>query len=195
MRQFITSTLTITLILFFWSGLTQMLPWGVPSTQNVNTQSISAQTEHFQVEQLTKLEAGSLVTPAFDDLFQNKISTLTTDDSFSWIITKPLEYYNPMQYFTIEILTQFLVAILLSWMLILTATLRTTQRVQINVLGAILAAVAVYGQMMNWWGMPAIYALGASFNLLIGCALASFVSAKWIIKRSYKVGWLVIYDR
>jgi hypothetical protein len=51
-------------------------------------------------------------------------------------------------------------------------------------LAGLLAVTAIYGQLMNWWGVPAIYALGAGFNLIVGWLIVSLVSAKYIIKQA-----------
>lgn len=180
-KKIIISTLVSTAILFFWSGLTQMLPWGVPTTQTVSTQAPN-QTESFQKPDLIELPANSLTTDRFDEQFAGKISTLTTDKTFSWIITAPIESYDITGYFLKEILTQLIVAIFIALLLTLTVGLTNKNRLIIVFLAGLLAVTGIYGQMMNWWSMPAIYALGAGLNLIVGWTIAGFVSTKWIIK-------------
>lgn len=180
-KKIIISTLVSTLILFLWSGLTQMFPWGVPTAQSIATQS-NKQTESFQTPNLVELPANSLTTEKFDEQFANKISTLTTDKTFSWIIAKPVDYYNVGNYFIKEIITQLLVALLLATLLILTVGLPNQKRLTIIAISGVLAVTAIYGQMMNWWGVPPTYALGAGLNLIIGWLLSAFVTTKWIIK-------------
>lgn len=180
-KKIILSTAVSTLILFFWSGFTQMFPWGVPSTQTISTQS-NKKTESFQAPNLIELPANSLTTEAFDKQFVNKISTLTTDNTFSWIITSPIESYNVAAYFVKEILTQLAVACFLAVFLWLTQSLPTHKRLLLLLLSAALAVTGIYVQMMNWWALPAIYALGAGFNLMVGWLLAGYISAKFFIK-------------
>jgi hypothetical protein len=180
-KKIIISTIVSTVILFLWSGLTQMFPWGVPTAQTITSQT-NKQTESFQTPKLIDLTANSLTTEKFDEQFVNKISTLTTDKTFSWIITKPIGYYNVGNYFIKEIVTQLLVALFLATLLMLTIGLSNQKRLTIIAFTGVLAVTAIYGQMMNWWGVPAIYALGAGLNLIIGWTLSAFVSSKFIIK-------------
>jgi len=181
-KKIIISTIVSTVILFLWSGLTQMFPWGVPTAQTISAQS-TKQTENFIAPNLIELPANSLTTEKYDEQFVNKISTLTTDKTFSWIITKPVGYYNVGNYFIKEVLTQLLVALLLATLLVLTVGLTNQKRLTIIAISGVVAVTAIYGQMMNWWGVPAIYALGAGINLTIGWMLSAFVSTKWIIKQ------------
>lgn len=180
MKKLIFATLAMTVILFLWSGISQMFPWGVPSTQVVSTQSVPSAA--FQVENVLELEAGTLTTDRFDEVFVNKISTLSTDKTFSWIISQPIDQYDAMRYFLFEIITQFLVALILATLLSLTTGLSFGKRIQLVLLGGVLAVAAIYGQQMNWWGVPAVYALGSGFNLIVGWNIAAVVTAKWILK-------------
>lgn len=180
-KKIIISTIVSTVILFLWSGVTQMFPWGVPTAQSISSQT-SKQTESFQTPNLIEFPANTLTTEKYDEQFVNKISTLTTDKTFSWIIAKPVNYYNVSNYFIREILTQLLVALLLATLLVLTIGLPNQKRLTIIAISGLLAVTAIYGQMMNWWGVPAIYALGAGLNLIIGWTLSAFVSSKFIIK-------------
>lgn len=180
-KKIILSTIISTVILFLWSGLTQMFPWGVPTTQTIISQS-DKQTESFQTPDLIELPANSLTTEKFDEQFVNKISTLTTDKTFSWIISAPIDNYNVAGYFIKEIITQLIVAILLAILLTLTINLLNKQRLTLIAIVGLLAVTGIYGQMMNWWSMPSLYALGAGFNLIAGWLIAGFISSKFLIK-------------
>lgn len=182
-KKIIISTIVSTVILFLWSGVSQMFPWGVPTAQPISSQT-TTKTESFQTPNLVELPANSLTTDKFDEQFVNKISTLTTDKTFSWIITKPVDYYNVGNYFIKEIITQILVSLLLTILLVLTIGLPNKKRLTIIAIIGVLSVTAIYGQMMNWWGIPAIYALGAGLNLIIGWILSAFVSTKFIIKQT-----------
>jgi hypothetical protein len=182
-KKIIISTLVSTIILFGWNGLVQMFPWGVPSAQTITTQSVK-KTESFQTPNLIELPANTFTTEKFDNQMADKISTLTTDKTFSWIITKPITYYNMGAYFTKEAITQFLVALFISILLSLTVKESLKRRLSFSLLAGLMAVTAIYVQMMNWWGLPARYALGAGFNIIIGWLIVSFISAKYIIKFS-----------
>jgi hypothetical protein len=184
-KKIIISAIVSTAILFLWNGLTQLFPWGVPAAQTITAQK-NKRTEGFQTRNLIELPPNSLTTEQFDRQFENKISTLTTGKTFSWIISKPISYYNAGQYFIKEIITQLIVSLLLTLILLLTAGLNDRTRLIIIGIAGASAVAAIYGQMMNWWGVPAIYALGAGFNMIAGWLVVAFALTKWIIKTKIK---------
>jgi hypothetical protein len=180
-KKILVSTLVATVILFLWSGVTQMFPWGVPTAQAISAQS-NKKTDSFQTPNLIELPANSLTTEQFDAQLVGKISTLTTDKTFSWIISSPVSYYNVGNYFMREIFTQLLVALLLSLFLWQIRGFNLNNRLKIVGIAALMSIIATYGQQLNWWGMPSLYAFGVAFNLIVGLLLSAFVVAKWIIK-------------
>ncbi|CAN5333193.1 hypothetical protein BH23BAC2_BH23BAC2_18330 [soil metagenome] len=180
MKNIIISTIVSTVILFFWSGISQMLPWGISTPQNVNVKT-ELTAEQSNVPNLVKLPTNTLTTEKFDEQFNNKISTYTTEETFSWIVTQPLqEDYS--RYFIKEVLTQLIVALFLALLLSLTIGLEMTKRLTIVLFAGIAGMVGAYGQLMNWWGIPANYGVGVSANLIFGWLLVSFISARYIIK-------------
>ena len=178
MRHILLSTLVSAVLLFLWSGLSQVFPWGVPTAQTVSTGS----AENFQAPNLIQLPAGSLTTPGFDAQFVNRVSTLTTEVTFSWIVSKPLTYYQPGAYFLREALTQLLVGFCLALLLHLSVSLRQRRRWALVGVAALAGIIAQVGPLMNWWGLPPAYALGTAANLLIGWLLVAWVSARWFIR-------------
>ena len=82
MKNIIISTIVSTVILFFWSGISQMLPWGISTPQNVNVKT-ELTAEQSNVPNLVKLPTNTLTTEKFDEQFNNKISTYTTEETFS----------------------------------------------------------------------------------------------------------------
>jgi hypothetical protein len=179
-KKIIISTLVSTLILFFWSGMTQMLPWGISSTQNINVQTMDNQKQA-EVTNLQRLDKTLLVTEKFETQFNNKVSTLSTDKTFSWIVTQPIKS-NYSSYFITEVFTQLFVAFFIALLLVLTIKLDNRSRIIIISIAGICATISTYGQLMNWWGLPASYGIGVSINLLIGWTIVAFISAKFIIK-------------
>lgn len=180
MKKIIISTLISTILLFLWGGASQMLPWGISTTQNITVQTEELQ-EQSKVSNLIKLKPNELTTEKFEDQFLDKISTYVTDNTFSWIVTQPYQK-DYSSYFIKEVITQLIVAILLSITLFLTLQLKLKTRMLLILVLGICASTAIYGQLMNWWGIPARYALGVSFNLIIGWILVSYISARYILK-------------
>ncbi len=180
MKKLIFATLILTLLLFLWSSATQMFPWGVPTAQNITVQT-GEQGENSPVPNLLQLPASTLTTEAFDAQFIDKISTYTTDKTFSWIVTQHLQN-DYTAYFVGEFITLLIVSIFLTILLLLTVQLDLRTRMAIVVVAGLAAVSATYGQLMNWWRLPTIYALGVSLNLLIGWTLTCYISARFIVK-------------
>jgi hypothetical protein len=181
MKKIIIAILVSTVILFMWNGLVQMLPWGVPTTQILNAQSANV-VDTKDMKNAINLSVNALTTSQFDEQCNNKISTLITDKTFSWIISKPTSNYNMGSYFMKEAFTQFLVSIFLTLILFYTISFTIQKRLSIIAFAAVAAAIAIYGQQMNWWALPLSYGLGVAVNLVLGWLITSFVIAKWIIK-------------
>lgn len=179
-KKIIISTLVSTLILFLWSGVTQILPWGISSTQNINVQTTNTQKQAEDTN-VQRLDKNTLVSESFDTQFNNKISTLSTDKTFSWIVTQPIKSDYTV-YFIAEVCTQLLVAFSIALLLVLTIKLDNKSRILIIFIAGTCATISTYGQLMNWWGLPASYGLGVSINLIIGWLLVAYISAKFIIK-------------
>ena len=179
-KKVLISTLVATVILFVWNGLTQNFPWGVSTVQILSTQG--QPTDPAQPDSTIKLPPGSLTTEKFDQQMAGKISTLMTDKTFSWVIAKPLSYYDLPGYFTREIITQLTVALLLSLLLWQIRAFELKPRLLVVLLAASAAAIATYGSDFNWMGAPASFAFGGAFNLVAGWLLAAFVVSKWVLK-------------
>ena len=179
--RIILGALAGTVVLFVWSGITQFLPWGVPTAQTISAQSPGG-LESFQTPDLITVAPGSLTTNEFDERFSGRVSTLTTDQTFSWIASRPVSYYNPGAYFLREVITQLVTAILIALVLSQVPQLGLTPRLVGAGLIAAAAGIATYGALMNWWGLPISYGAGAIINLVVGWLLATTVLSLWIIK-------------
>ena len=180
MKKYATAVIIYTILLFVWSGFTQVLPWGIPTAQKITTQSKEFIKE---IPNLIKVEQNNLTTDAFDKTFNNRISTYTTNNTFSWIITQPLQN-DYSGYFINEIIVQFFVGALLTCILAFTIKLDLKTRLSIIFIMGFLAFTATYGQLMNWWRLPPKYALGVGLNLIAGWTLSSFIISKYILKTS-----------
>jgi len=179
--SYILATLVGTVVLFLWSGLSQAFPWGVPRTQIVSTQSPGG-VESFQAPNLITLPPGSLTTEAFDARFTDRVSTLTTDRSFAWIVAKPLAYYRPAAYFVREAATQLVVAALLAALLLLLPDAPLATRLALVALAGSAAVAGTYGTQMNWWGLPPTYGVGIGVNLVAGWLVTISVLSLWPLR-------------
>lgn len=184
MKQILLSTVMAFILLFICSGLSQFLPWGVPTAQKISAQTNTISDN--APPDLVKVPEKSLTTPQFDEQFTGKVSTYQTNETFSWIVTQPLRT-DYTSYFISEAVTQFIVALLLSVILYLSCGLTLITRLSIVCLFGLCTSVATYGQLMNWWGLPVGYTLGVSANLIVSWLLVSFVIAQFILKRKQGV--------
>ena len=104
-----------------------------------------------------------------------------TDDTVSWVVAKPIGYYDPGAYMGKEVLTQALVALLLTTLLVLTRSMPLGRRLALVGLAGVAGTAASYGQLANWWGLPAMYAGGASVNLIATWLVGGFVVARFVL--------------
>jgi hypothetical protein len=171
--RFITTIVACTLMLFVWSGLSQLLPWGVPTVRNFSQTTAPPTSFGATPEQHMP---GELTTPAFDEVLGSGIATLTTDRSFAWIVSVPRERYDPTRYFVREFVTQFGCAVILVVAVGLLSPLSSRKRLGVLALFGVGASLATYGVMTNWWGLPLLYSGGLSANLVAGWLLAASVA-------------------
>ncbi len=180
-RSIFISTCVATILLFVWGALAQMLPWGVPTVQIISTMSEEADGPDLPSKTIRMSEA-SLVTEEFDEQMSGKISTLITDHTFSWVISRPLKKYNLTVYLVRELLTQFVVALFLSVILQLSNSMNSGRRILLILFAALATVTATHIQDLNWLGTTTIFSIGNAFNLVVGWLLASAVVCKWIIR-------------
>lgn len=157
-----------TVVLFVWSGLSQLFPWGVPTVRNVA--QTRAEPKSFGATPM-RFAPGELTTSGFDEVLGNGISTLTTERSFAWIVSVPIDRYDPTRYFLQEVVSQLLCSVCLVIAALLLSPLPWRRVAGVVALFGIAAGVATYGVMTNWWGLPVRYSGGMCVNLAVGWLL------------------------
>lgn len=168
------------MILFFWGFITQFLPWGVPVTQTVISQE--GNTSLFMAPNAIEVPVRNLVTESFDTLMVNRVSTLATDRTFSWIVSIPIQDYDMNRYFIFEMITQIFISILIVAILTLTRNLPQKNKLLLLLIVSFISIVGIYFPFMNWWGLPPNYALGSGLNLLMGWTVTGY-TIDWLINR------------
>ncbi len=181
LKRILLSIIFMTAVLYLYSGMSQMLPWGVPTAQVVFSHDAEAQIFQSTAD-IQQFQPYEFTTPKFDEQFKNKISTLSTDETFNWIVSSDIGDYNPTRYLVLEFFTQLLVAIFLTLGLALTTSLANNQRLMIVLFLALAALSATFLQQLNWWRIPSNYQLGMMLNIFIGWGLCTLIAAKWILK-------------
>ncbi|GEM_PF-1623354 len=143
-------------ILFLWNGITNNLPWGNGSVASVDTAP----------------ELGKAVDA---QLQQGHRALFLSDTVAAIIVARPLSYYSIPRYFALEFVTQVAVALFLSIILSLTASLPLENQILLIFLIASVASIAIYFQYANWWGFSFQLALGSAINLIISWCGVSFI--------------------
>lgn len=179
MFEVILQVLAATVLLVLLGGVSQMLPIGVGSAKRYTQNKKNSKLFGNKPQSVSDLAKTPAVTEQFDALMPNQVSTLETDRSFSWIVSKPISYYNPNAYFGREILTQLVVAIGLVAVVHL-LDFETSKALALTAVMASVASVATYGQLANWWGLNIKYYAGAALTLIVSWFAAVFaVMAIW----------------
>lgn len=178
MIEYLLQVLLAAIVLLGIGGLAQTLPFGVGSAKRY-AQKNKADLFGNKPGSVTDVTDKPVTTDRFDELMTNNVSTLSTAKTFSWIVSKPISYYNPMAYFSREIVTQILVA---AGLIILThiVDFDTTKSLALTAISSVIAVIATYGQLANWWGLSARYSIGAGLILITSWLFASLlVTAIW----------------
>ena len=171
--ELIVQVLLVAVLLTILGGASQALPWGSGSAQQLRQQSMRRSREFgTKADQVVDVAANPIVTAEFDIVTRNRVSTLSTDNSFSWIVSKPIEYYKPARYLVLEFVTQVLVAVGIVGVNFLLADSSQSTRVSVVLLAAALTAVAAYGPLLNWWGLTSRYVVGVSLTTVVSWGLS-----------------------
>lgn len=174
--EFVIQVLLVSVLLTLIGGVSQLLPIGIGSAQQLRQQS-GAETQPFGTtrERVLDVTATPVAAEHFDRVTVNRVSTLTTDGSFSWIVSRPLSSYRPARYLALEFVTQVLVACGIVALHALLGDAEPGTKIVAAVLAAALTAVAAYGQLVNWWGLTLRYFSGVVLTLVAGWALSMWL--------------------
>jgi hypothetical protein len=170
--ELILQVLLVTIVLVLLGGVSQMLPLGTGSAKVLRQTTTGSKEFGTSPDRVTDLTATPAVTAEFDRIMPDRVSTLTTDRSFSWIVSRPIAAYNPGRYFALEIATQLLVAIGLVTLSALLSDSSAGTRIVVAAIAALLTSIAAYGQLANWWGLTLRYVAGVSLTLIVGWTLS-----------------------
>ncbi|MBL8953090.1 MAG: hypothetical protein JNK82_20100 [Myxococcaceae bacterium] len=176
MLRLAASVAAVTLALFFWSGLSQQLPWGVPTVKNV-VATTGPVSDFAGTANLVMLPPGALTTPRFDTELGRGISTLTTEGTFAWVMSIDRAGYDPLRYLALELVSQLGVAMFIVVVMWQLRQLAASRRVGVVASMALCASTATWSVLANWWGVPPLFAAGMSLNLIVGWVLGATLSA------------------
>ncbi len=73
MIRFVVSVIASAVILFVWGGATQMLPWGITSTQNVTTLHETASSS---APSHVRVSSSDIIGDGFEEQFNLKFPSL-----------------------------------------------------------------------------------------------------------------------
>jgi hypothetical protein len=148
-------------LLFMWSGFTQsLIPWGIKTVTEFEEQSIIG-------EILQRQSKSGLY------YFKDKVA--------AFIAVKPESYYSMNRFLAIEFITQILVALVITILLLLTSAQPVQLRLIFLGLSTTLSILSVDVQYWNWWGFSNLYSVGIAINRLIGHLLVGFILVKFIL--------------
>lgn len=82
-----------------------------------------------------------------------------------------------------DLITQFILAGIISFVLSLTASLKNRTRIALITCMSLAASIGVYIPDWNWWGFSLRYTLGASLNLVFVWTVAAVVLTRFVLKK------------
>ncbi|MGK7942058.1 MAG: hypothetical protein AB4062_18265 [Crocosphaera sp.] len=142
------------IVLFFWNGLAQnVFPWGIKSVKEVNDQKD--------------------LSPIVPEDDEQGMFYIRSEKVVMFLAAKPSDYYSMSKFLGLEFVTQWLVSLILTAILLIIPASSLEFKLTIVTLICLISIVAVDLQYWNWWGFSGLYTIGLSFNRLIGFLLAS----------------------
>lgn len=162
----------VTVLLTVLGGVGQVLPWGLGSARQITQRATEGDGSLPSGDAVLDVSSSPIVTADFERIAVGHVSTLTTDRSFSWIVSKPLDYYRPNRYLAREVITQFVVATGMVMVHTLLGDASPGTTILVVAVAALMTAIATHGQLANWWGLPVRYAAGVSLVLIASWVLS-----------------------
>lgn len=176
--EFVLQTALAVVLLVLLGGVSQTLPWGIGSARQM-IQRASIEADHAGPK-VVDVSADPVTRDRFDAEMAGRVTTLTTERTFSWIVSQPLSYYRPGRYLAWEIVTQVLVAVGIVAVNALLTDVAPQTRISVVAIVAVIAAIATYGQLRNWWGLSWPYTLGVSVTVVVAwIAAAAAIAIIW----------------
>lgn len=107
----------------------------------------------------------------------------TDEGTYAFIAVSSPAWNSIPRKLLFDLVTQFILAGIISFVLSLTSALKNRTRVALIACMALAASIGVYFADWNWWGFSLRYVLGASINLVFVWTVAAVVLTRFVLKK------------
>lgn len=161
MGKIIKGALVGGIIMLVMGVLVQLIPWGYASIDYFENPSAISQTIESQAQ---------------EGIY------IISEDVFSFIVVSDPEWDSIPRKLLFDLLTQILLAGVITAVLLKTQNLHSRERIGIVALMAIAAGLGAIMPDWNWWGFSLRYVVGASVNLVIVWTATAYILVHYILK-------------
>lgn len=160
--RIILATFLGALVLFVFDGSYQALP-------------------NFGVRAVERIESNDLTTSKFTEL-SDRMAYIASDNTVSFVATKKANYYNLLNFFILEFLSDIVISLLFALVFGLIKFKNFHDRIVLTLAFSLIASFAIHIPYFNWWGFSTSYTIGVVSKTIFGWILLSFVQNKLIFK-------------
>lgn len=107
----------------------------------------------------------------------------TDEGTYAFIAVSSPAWNSIPRKLLFDLVTQFILAAIISFVLSLTVALKNLTRVALISCMSLAASIGVYFADWNWWGFSLRYTLGASLNLVFVWTVAAVVLTRFVLKK------------
>jgi hypothetical protein len=161
-KQIIIASLAGAMVLFLFDGAFQAIP-------------------NFGVRAVERIESNELTTPKFNEL-TNQMAYITTNETVSFVATRPADFYNLPKFFAIEFFSAFAIATVLAILFAKIKNHSLKERLLLTISFASIACLAIHIPYLNWWGFSFYYTSVVIVKTLGGWAFIAFIQNRYIFK-------------
>lgn len=165
-----------TFVMFFWGATEWINPLLHQPYLEVNNPSTLNQTLQEQLP-----ESGIYIWPNGP---ATKTEAGAAKDLVYFIAKQDASFYRPGKFMLVELFTQLLTWLLITYLLLQLKANSHKARLQLVALSAILVGLGYFLPMWNWWGFSTSYTLIRWGNLLVGWLLAGAAVSWWLQRRA-----------
>lgn len=116
---------------------------------------------------------------------ETKTANGEAKDLVYFVAKQEAAFYNPAKFMLVQLMTQILIWLTITYLMIRFAPKSHAQRVQFVAFLALVVGLGYFLPMWNWWGFSTPYVLTRWLNLLIGWLLAG-AAISFFLRKSFQ---------
>jgi hypothetical protein len=136
---------------------------------------------HFGIRAVERMGNDTLTLSGVNGLTDG-MAYVVTGKTVSFVATRPADYYDPVRFFSIEMVSAFIIATILALIFSRNHGITLRQRMLYTLGFSVMACFAIHVPYLNWWGFSVPYTLGVVSKTILGWLLVAYVQNRFIYK-------------